>query len=64
MAVPKRRTSRMKRKMRRAHHDKVSAPNLIPCPSCGDVMAPHRACPSCGQYKGRKVTTGTEEALE
>jgi len=54
----------MKRKQRRAHHDKVSAPNLIPCPSCGDVMAPHRACPSCGHYKGRKVTTGTEEAIE
>ena len=28
MAVPKRRTSRSKRNMRRANHDKVTAPNL------------------------------------
>ncbi|MEM6961130.1 MAG: 50S ribosomal protein L32 [Myxococcota bacterium] len=57
MAVPKRRTSRSKTKKRRAHHDKVFAPNLIPCPSCGDVMVAHRVCPSCGHYKGRQVIT-------
>jgi large subunit ribosomal protein L32 len=41
--------------MRRAHHDKVTAPNVIPCPKCGDMMLPHRVCPACGHYKGRKV---------
>ncbi len=64
MAVPKRRTSRMKRNQRRANHDKVAAPNLSPCPNCGDVMASHRACPSCGHYKGRKVMKGTEEEVD
>jgi large subunit ribosomal protein L32 len=42
--------------MRRANHDKVVAPNLIPCPNCGEVMVPHRVCPACGHYKGRAVT--------
>ena len=61
MAVPKRRTSRMKRDQRRANHDKVVAPNLIPCPNCGDMMVPHRVCPSCGSYKGRQVIKGTQD---
>ena len=64
MAVPKRRTSRMKRDQRRAQHDKIAAPNVIPCPNCGDMMLPHRACPSCGFYKGRQVIKGNDEALE
>ena len=59
MAVPKRRTSRSKGKMRRANHDKVTAPNLIPCPRCGEPALAHRACAACGHYKGAKVTTGT-----
>ena len=64
MAVPKRRTSRMKRDQRRAQHDKITAPTVIPCPNCGDVMLPHRACPSCGHYKGRQVAKGSAEELE
>lgn len=55
MAVPKRRKSRSKRNMRRAQHDKVTAPNLVPCPNCGEPAVPHRACASCGHYKGRAV---------
>lgn len=62
MAVPKRRTSRAKRNQRRAQHDKVTAPNLSACPNCGDMMVPHRVCPSCGHYKGRHMVEGTEEA--
>ncbi len=59
MAVPKRRTSRSKRDMRRANHDKVAAPNLIACPKCGEPVVAHRACASCGHYKGRLVKPGT-----
>ena len=36
MAVPKRRKSRSKRNMRRQQHDRVTAPNLVPCPNCGE----------------------------
>lgn len=64
MAVPKRKTSRRKRDQRRAQHDKISAPNVVPCPNCGDVMLPHRACPACGYYKGRKVGKGTAQEIE
>jgi large subunit ribosomal protein L32 len=59
VAVPKRRTSRMKRNQRRAQHDKVTAPNVIPCPNCGDMMIPHRVCGSCGHYKGRSVLSAS-----
>jgi large subunit ribosomal protein L32 len=49
--------------MRRANHDKVAAPNIVPCTNCGEPSVPHRACASCGHYKGRavkKTTTATE----
>ena len=38
-----------------ANHDKVTAPNLVPCANCGEPSVSHRACPSCGHYKGREV---------
>jgi len=60
VAVPKRKTTRAKRDQRRAQHDRVRAPNTIPCPNCDEMMLPHRICPSCGHYKGRQVI-GTKE---
>jgi large subunit ribosomal protein L32 len=59
VAVPKRRTSRSKRNMRRANHDKVAAPTLVACPNCGEPAVPHRACAACGHYKGRAVKPKT-----
>jgi large subunit ribosomal protein L32 len=41
--------------MRRANHDKVTAPNIAPCPNCGEPVVSHRACASCGHYNGREV---------
>jgi large subunit ribosomal protein L32 len=41
--------------MRRANHDKVTPVQLIACPNCGEPVTPHRACASCGHYKGREV---------
>ena len=64
MAVPKRRTSRSKRNMRRANHDKVTAPNLVACANCGEPSVAHRACPSCGHYKGREVKAKTTPAAK
>jgi large subunit ribosomal protein L32 len=55
VAVPKRKTSRSKRDMRRANHDKLSAPALSRCSNCGETMRPHRVCPACGQYAGAQV---------
>lgn len=61
MAVPKRRTTRAKRDQRRANHDRVTAPNIIACPNCGEVVLPHRICGSCGHYKGRQIIEKSEE---
>jgi large subunit ribosomal protein L32 len=52
MAVPKRRTSRCKKGLRRSH-DHLSNTESIACPACGEQTLPHRICPHCGEYKGR-----------
>ena len=64
MGVPKRRTTRSRRGMRRAGHDKVARPNIIPCPKCGDMMVPHRVCPECGYYKGREIVAKKEKKVK
>lgn len=54
MAVPFRRTSKTKKRMRRTHLKKeVGA--LSKCPNCGASIRPHRACTKCGYYKGKEV---------
>ena len=63
MTVPKRRQSSSKRDMRRANHDKVTPPNLVPCPNCSAPMVSHRVCRACGTYSGREIlakSAGTE----
>jgi large subunit ribosomal protein L32 len=50
--VPKRRTGKTKKNMRRSHHA-LAVPNLIPCPSCGEKIQPHRVCPECGHYRDK-----------
>jgi large subunit ribosomal protein L32 len=54
MAVPKFRTSKSKRDMRRAHHA-LTAPGLSTCPNCNAVRRPHSVCAACGHYKGKQV---------
>jgi len=56
MGVPKRKTSKMRLRTRKASHRWV-APQLNKCPQCGSTVASHTACPSCGYYKGRQVLT-------
>ena len=64
MAVPKRRTTRSKSKMRRQQHDKVTAPSIVACSNCGEPTVPHRVCASCGHYKGQVVIAKKEAATE
>ena len=52
--VPKKKTSKSKRDMRRSHHALV-APNLVECPQCHSKKLQHHICPSCGYYAGRQV---------
>ena len=55
MAVPKGKVSRQRREKRRSSVWKLTAPQLVACPNCGELVMPHRACPACGQYNGRTV---------
>lgn len=54
MAVPKRKISKSRRNMRRAH-DRLKPMNLVECSNCGSKKLPHHICNSCGHYDGRQV---------
>ncbi|UCC85180.1 MAG: 50S ribosomal protein L32 [Gemmatimonadota bacterium] len=54
MAVPKRRTSKARKRKRRTHF-KTKAKAAQACPRCGDPKLPHRVCPTCGYYKDTEV---------
>lgn len=56
MAVPKRRTSKMKIRMRKASHKREVVATSA-CPNCKAPRRPHRVCPSCGYYRGRQVVS-------
>lgn len=61
MPVPKRRTSKSRRDMRRATH-KLTAPNVGACGRCGAPKLPHRVCIHCGYYKNVDVLKLEENA--
>jgi large subunit ribosomal protein L32 len=69
MAVPKRRTSKERKRKRRSHHG-LSAPNIPSsgktraagtrsqkffCSHCNQPKPPHTICPNCGYYRGQPV---------
>ncbi len=54
MAVPKKKTSKSKRNMRRSHHA-LSVVKSIECGNCGTRKLVHHVCEGCGEYKGRQV---------
>jgi len=59
MAVPKKKTSKSKKNMRRSH-DAVSAPGISTCPQCQEPKQPHRVCSNCGTYKGKEVISSED----
>lgn len=54
MAHPKRKTSRQRKRTRRAHQA-LTSPTLSTCSNCGATVKAHRACLECGYYRGRQV---------
>ena len=58
MAVPKKRTSKAKRNMRRSH-DSIKAPNIIVA-SDGSIRRPHRLNLETGVYRGRQIIANDE----
>jgi large subunit ribosomal protein L32 len=59
MAVPKKKTSKSRRNMRRSHHA-LTAPAYVECPNCGEIKRPHNVCGACGQYRGREVSEASQ----
>ena len=55
MAVPKRKSSKSRKNMRRSNVWKLSAPSFSKCPQCGELKLPHRVCGGCGYYKGKEI---------
>ena len=65
MAVPQRRISKTRKRLRRTHF-KLAVEGLVTCPNCGELIKAHHVCPKCGYYAGKvsylngKVVTKTE----
>ena len=60
MAVPKRKTSKSKRNMRRSH-DKINQLNIIEDKQSGEPRLSHRIDLSTGMYKGKQILIKKEK---
>ncbi|HAY37622.1 MAG: 50S ribosomal protein L32 [Bacteroidetes Order II. Incertae sedis bacterium] len=57
MANPRRKNSKARTRQRRTtYYNRLSEPTTMECPNCGETKLMHRACPSCGHYRGRAVS--------
>lgn len=54
MAVPFRKTSKTRKRLRRTNY-KLQVPGMVECPNCGEMKKAHHVCPKCGTYKGKEV---------
>ena len=54
MAVPKKRRSKSRKRTHRSLW-KIAVPTMVTCKNCGNLQITHRACTSCGYYKGVPV---------
>ncbi|MDA0944907.1 MAG: 50S ribosomal protein L32 [Candidatus Latescibacterota bacterium] len=54
MAVPKKRRSKSKKRIKRSAW-KAVAPEVTTCSNCGASIRTHTTCSHCGYYKGRQV---------
>lgn len=61
MAVPKKKTSKSKRNMRRAH-DALKPINVIMDKDSGEYRLPHRMDKSTGSYNGRQIVVLKSDA--
>ena len=54
MAVPQRRISKTRKRLRRTHF-KLTVSGLVTCPQRGAMIKAHHVCPTCGYYAGKPV---------
>lgn len=61
MANPKRKSSKARTSKRRAtFYNSLKKPELMECPNCGSPKQMHRVCATCGYYRGRQITEGSD----
>ncbi|MGC8981833.1 MAG: 50S ribosomal protein L32 [Minisyncoccia bacterium] len=60
MVVPAKHTSRSKVRRRRSQIF-LEKKNFVRCKQCNNLILPHRICPFCGFYKGKKYLEIKEE---
>ena len=60
-AVPFRKVSKTRKRTRQAHKA-LSVPGMTKCPTCGEMIKPHRVCKKCGSYKKQTVVNVKEES--
>ena len=61
--APQRRISKTRKRQRRSHF-RLENPSMMVCPNCGELTLAHRACRSCGFYKGVQVVAKKEKTEE
>lgn len=61
MAVPKRKTSRMKKGFRRSNHA-LTAPTYVEDKTSGELRRPHHVDLKTGMYRGRQILDVKAEA--
>ncbi|MCQ2380648.1 MAG: 50S ribosomal protein L32 [Victivallaceae bacterium] len=59
MAVPKRKSSRMQRRQRKAAN-RYEGVQATYCKECGAPVAPHCVCKACGKYAGKQILEQAE----
>lgn len=52
--LPKRKTSRRRKRNRRSHHA-LPLQHLVICKDCGAYTPAHHVCMECGKYNGHTV---------
>lgn len=63
MAQPKRKTSKMKKRQRKAP-SRFAGIQAANCTNCEAPILPHRVCAECGFYAGKAVIVKAEAAAE
>ena len=53
---PKKKHSKRRQRNKNANAA-IKAPSIVQCKQCYAYIQGHRACPECGYYNGRQVTS-------
>ncbi|MBP6943132.1 MAG: 50S ribosomal protein L32 [Candidatus Buchananbacteria bacterium] len=55
MGLPSKRRTKSQGLRRASHFAIKPTKGLVTCPNCEAKIPAHRACPKCGQYRGRQT---------